>query len=483
MISWNLNFVDKIPIYKQLVNHVQLAVLNGDLRPGEELPSQRQLASILNVSRASVVRAMAEMVDAGLIELSERSKAVVSDLSTRGVQWDVYFRRSGHRYCNIQRSSRIDGKEINLSRLSLSSDFRACEEDLPLLNRLKAEIGDFHELKRNYIQGIEPLQTALLSHLAKHGIACKKNELLLVASPVQAISFVAELLLAKGVQLYYQTPSDINYFGYLESYGAQLIGLPGDKEGVIVEKLMEEGNPQNDKILFLWSSCHPPTNVSLSRARRDRIVEVCRTHNIPIIDNCMLEPYNISQEGVHRIVSSDTLASTIQIGAFPRGMAPGTWLSWIVADPRIILRLEDIKEKRFRSLDVLSQLILYRILEDGSLDKYHRSVNQKLREDSSDYNALIEKYLGDIASWDSLSSGWCFWIKFNPLIDTTLLFEACRGITFNPGSFYEPSDTSHILLNPASLTIEQLEVGLKKLRKEIFYLFPKLKELGFKNDA
>lgn len=149
MISWNLNFVDKIPVYKQLVNHVQLAVLNGDLRPGEELPSQRQLASILNVSRASVVRAMAEMVDAGLIEISERSKAVVSDLSTRGVQWDVYFRRSGHRYCNIQRSSRIDGKEINLSRLSLSSDYRACEEDLPLLNRLKAEIGDFHELKRS----------------------------------------------------------------------------------------------------------------------------------------------------------------------------------------------------------------------------------------------------------------------------------------------------------------------------------------------
>lgn len=130
MISWKIDPNSTVPIYKQLVNLVRASVACGELRKGEVLPSQRQLAKLLGLSRATIVKAMTEMADAGLIDIQERNQAVVSDLSTKGVQWNVYFRRSGHRYCNIQKSSRIDNAEINLSRLSLSSEFKECEKNL-----------------------------------------------------------------------------------------------------------------------------------------------------------------------------------------------------------------------------------------------------------------------------------------------------------------------------------------------------------------
>ncbi|WP_300878061.1 hypothetical protein, partial [uncultured Parasutterella sp.] len=56
--------------------------------------------------------------------------------------------------------------------------------------------------------------------------------------------------------------------------------------------------------------------------------------------------------------------------------------------------------------------------------------------------------------------------------NTKVLFESRQGISFNPGFFYDSSDTQHIMLNPPSLTKEQFEEGLQKLREEILYLFP-----------
>lgn len=472
MISWEIDTNSAVPIYKQLVNLVKESVASGELRKGEILPSQRQLAKLLGLSRATIVKAMTEMADAGLVDLQERNQAVVSDLSTKDVQWNVYFRRSGHRYCNIQKSSRIDGQEINLSRLSLSSEYKVCEDNLKSLQEIQAIIGDPSKLKRDYIHGIEPLQLTILDYLNKRGINCSQEELLLVASPVQAISFISELLLTSGTHLYYSTPSDINYFGYLDSYGAQLHPLPCDSEGVIVDSLMSEGNPKNDKILFVWSSCNPPTNVSLSKERRNKILRVCKTHNIPIIDNCMLELYNLEDKGCNSFYGHGSFQGTIQIGAFPRGMAAGTWLAWIVAPKSVILRLEDIKEKRFRSLDTLSQTILLKLLQTGELQAYHNSVREKLKEDTFTNNSLIQKYLGDIADWDRKSSGWCFWLKFKQPINTKILFESRQGISFNPGFFYDPLDTSHIMLNPPSLTKVKFEEGLKRLREEILYIFP-----------
>ncbi len=186
----------------------------------------------------------------------------------------------------------------------------------------------------------------------------------------------------------------------------------------------------------------------------------------------MLEAYNLERDAPNSLFRKEYFEGTIQIGAFPRGMAAGTWLAWIVAPKPVILRLEDIKEKRFRSLDTFSQTILQRLLQTRELQNYHAAVREKLREDTYTNNSLIQKYLGDIANWNRKASGWCFWIKFKPPIDTKVLFESRKGISFNPGFFYDSADSSHIMLNPPSLTKEDFEKGLKKLREEILYLFP-----------
>ena len=75
MICWKVDKNSPLPIYKQLVNLVRDSVASGQLRKGEVLPSQRQLAKLLGLSRATIVKAMEEMTDAGLVDIKERNQA------------------------------------------------------------------------------------------------------------------------------------------------------------------------------------------------------------------------------------------------------------------------------------------------------------------------------------------------------------------------------------------------------------------------
>ncbi|NLR31598.1 GntR family transcriptional regulator [Levilactobacillus tujiorum] len=63
-----MNFDDKVPIYYQIENHLYHEMIAGTLKPGEKLPSVRQLAVDVTANVNTVQRALSEMIAAGIIE-------------------------------------------------------------------------------------------------------------------------------------------------------------------------------------------------------------------------------------------------------------------------------------------------------------------------------------------------------------------------------------------------------------------------------
>ena len=59
---------DKAPIYEQIVNQIRDAVINGELKAGEGMPSIRMLAKELTVSVITTKRAYEELEKEGVIE-------------------------------------------------------------------------------------------------------------------------------------------------------------------------------------------------------------------------------------------------------------------------------------------------------------------------------------------------------------------------------------------------------------------------------
>ncbi|KRL93327.1 GntR family transcriptional regulator [Levilactobacillus hammesii] len=80
-----MNFDDKVPIYYQIENHIYHEIITGTLKPGEKLPSVRQLAVDVTANVNTVQRALSEMITAGIIE-SKRGRGNFVTMETAKIE-------------------------------------------------------------------------------------------------------------------------------------------------------------------------------------------------------------------------------------------------------------------------------------------------------------------------------------------------------------------------------------------------------------
>lgn len=76
--SWALEFHSGIPVYRQIVHHVQAAVAAGRLGEGDQLPTIRALHEKLEVNPNTVARAYRELAHLGVIKAEQGSGCYVA---------------------------------------------------------------------------------------------------------------------------------------------------------------------------------------------------------------------------------------------------------------------------------------------------------------------------------------------------------------------------------------------------------------------
>ena len=87
---FDINFSDSKPIYKQVVEQVLLSIKQGRLRPGDRLPTERELAASLDIARGTVKKAYKELADNNIIEIRQGSGSYVF---SEGDSYNMEYRR------------------------------------------------------------------------------------------------------------------------------------------------------------------------------------------------------------------------------------------------------------------------------------------------------------------------------------------------------------------------------------------------------
>jgi len=70
------------PLYAQIAERLKVAVAAGELRPGESLPSVRQLAARLRLNPATIAQAYRELESEGFVEMRQGSGTFIKDVAT-----------------------------------------------------------------------------------------------------------------------------------------------------------------------------------------------------------------------------------------------------------------------------------------------------------------------------------------------------------------------------------------------------------------
>ena len=325
-------------------------------------------------------------------------------------------------------------------------------------------------------EGYRPLREFIVAQMARYGIVATVDNVLITSGSQQALDLIAKLLINRGDRILVESPT---YLGALQAFdlmGAEYVTVPVDDDGLQTCN-MEQALRSGPKFMYILPNFQNPGGVTLSRKRRDELVELSDRYGIPIIED---DPYGqLRYEGEHispLVVLDRTnllrdngykLGNVIYLSTFSKVLAPGLRVAWIVAPPDVIAKLVQIKQSTDLHTSTFTQMVVYEAARDGFIDEHVKLIRAtyKVRRDAM-LSALNDFFPPEV-SWTHPHGGLFLWVTMPPGVDSSRLLELAlrQNVAFVPGEpFYPNGDTgSHMRLNFSNAAPEQIREGIRRL--------------------
>ncbi|CAM5605845.1 MocR-like pyridoxine biosynthesis transcription factor PdxR [Streptomyces griseomycini] len=340
------------------------AVRSGRLAPGTRLPSSRDLAADLKVSRGLVTEAYEQLTAEGYLRSGRGAGTWVGDAvrAARPRAHDLAPRSPG------ARADFVPGTpDLSLfPRSAWAAAHRAVLEDLP-----------HRELGYPDPRGLPRLRTALAELLARRrGVVADPERIVVVSGVAQATTLLGFVLHARGLRTVgVEDPGSPQHSALYASAGLTAVPVPVDGEGLATEPLRASGV----RAVVATPAHQFPTGIAYSARRRAELLDWARS-----VDGIVLEDdydgdfrYDRAPVGALQGLDPEHVAYT---GSVSKSLAPGLRLGWLLV-PRSWA--EEVVERK-RTMDLghpsLDQALFARFLERGDYDRQLRRCQRAYRE-------------------------------------------------------------------------------------------------------
>lgn len=458
------------PAYIQIKDYIKNMILSGMLRQNEKLPSTRELSSILNVSRNTVICAYEFLQDEGFIYMKKGRGAFVSDVNVSlEEEWQVNWNSRINDYGKTAEALDIVKHEVQWKKGMISFKSIAPDEKLfdvgefkkAFLNRISIE-GD-KILNYGYAKGYRPLIQYLLKYMKNKGVSIEGKDLLITNGFTEGFDLVLTCLTEKGDNIVCENPTHNTAIKIMKLHGLNIKGIDLNKDGINLDKLEKELSRGEFKLSYFIPSYHNPTGIIMSAEKRIELYRVLRSYNIPIIEDGFNEELRYSGAHVSPIAAlSGKGNSVIYIGSFSKILFPGIRVGWILADKKLINYLESIKRSRNIHTSFLDQAIFFEYLQGGNFEKYIKKARKVYREKYEFALECAKKYIpcNEILG----EGGLHIFIKLKEIDSRKVLEKCCeRGVVFTPGDIFYVDGGGHdtLRLGFSRVSQEEIEKGFK----------------------
>lgn len=227
-------------------------------------------------------------------------------------------------------------------------------------------------------EGYTPLRETMKKHLAEvEGIDFAENELLIVSGGQQAADLATKVLVNRGDVILTEEPAFVGCLNTFRTYGAKLVGVPVESDGINVEKL-EEALKSNKNVRFLYTipSFQNPTGITMSAAKRKKVYELCQKHDVMIFEDNPYSELRFAGESQKPIKALDTDGRVVYTGSFSKVMAPAFRLGFIVFNKELTGRFTVAKQ----CTDVHSTVLFQHIVNEYMTKYDYKAHIEKTRE-------------------------------------------------------------------------------------------------------
>ncbi len=461
----------------QICELVSAAISARAVSPNASLPSCRQMADQLGVSRNTVFAAYSRLIDLGLIVARDRSGYYVNrevfanpdapemdDVGEGEVPSPVRFPSSSL----IPLDNPLDWRSYPYPfiynqidpDLFPVDDWRECSRLALGRKNVNLWTGDSVESDSPYL--IEQLRQRLLS---SRGIVAKSDEILVTLGAQNALSVLGTLFAQFDQPIAVEDPGFFGAFNAFQMAGNRLVGVPVDREGLIPSAI-----PAGVKLVFATPSHQFPTMVTMSPARRRELLDAAEKSDFVIIEDDYEAEMNFQARCSPSLRSMDRNQRVIYIGSLSKTLSPGIRIGFMVAHRDIIREARVVRGTMFRHPPTLIQEVVALFIRLGYFDAHLRTLERRYRRRWQAMRQAISTHLHMLNQFDN-RGGTSFWLAGPDEFDATLLRTRLRerGVLIDGGqTFYLAQDRKNGLrLGFAFVPVEKLEDGIKLIAEEV----------------
>ena len=374
------------PLQKQLYEQWRGAVLSGRFAPGARVPSTRELARSLRVSRTTVTQAYEQLIAEGYLEAAHGSGTYVCAALPEDM---LRSAPASHK------ESAANGAEfrLRLSRygreLRERPDYlRDCPRGmisftrwLPDLNHFPvslwarlvaraarhADLASFDYDSRSL--GYLPLRREIARYLAvSRAVRCEPDQVIICNGSQQALDLCVRILADPGDSIAVEDPGYLGARQIFLSHGARLRPIPVDADGMVTDRLRRT----RPKLVYVTPSHQFPTGASMTLARRLELIEWARGSGAVILEDDYDSEYRFDGRPSPSLQGLSAGAPVLYLGTFSKVLFPGLRLGYMVAPPKLVPVLERAKWVADRQCPILEQAVLASFLAEGHLERHIR---------------------------------------------------------------------------------------------------------------
>jgi DNA-binding transcriptional MocR family regulator len=460
------------PLYRQLSAELRRRITSGALQPGDRLPSERQLAVQVAVSRTTAVSAYRELEALGLVRSQVGRGTFVS---ARPERLGAHFAWRGKVGPGVQQHLDRGIRGLVAPPPGIEIAFGAAGpalEAFPLESYLAASARALVGLGPSALgfaatEGHPRLREVIA---AREGV--RPEEVLVVAGTQQALDLIARCLLTPHDAVVMDWPG---YLGAIQTFrlaGATLSGW--DIVGADLDELEDLLLRRRPKLLYVNPSFQNPTGRTLPLEVRRGVVDLARSYRVPIVED---EPYR--DLGFHgppppSLRDLDGEGLVLQLRTFSKSFAPGLRLGYVIADEAIVDQLALVKAQSDLFTAVPTQLAVAELLASDVFDGTLRLLRRLHRERAEAMGAALSRHFapGDL-HWRPALGGLYLWLQLRRGDSDDLRRSANRlGVDFAPGSVFFPdrSGKRTLRLCFSNHTPERIEQGVARLAEAAYRL-------------
>jgi GntR family transcriptional regulator / MocR family aminotransferase len=471
------------PLYRQLYDWFRHAILGGQFRPGQQVPSSRSLATELKISRIPVLSAYEQLHAEGYLETfvgaGTRVARSIPDEAlrpsggkSRSGAGDTAGRKGPRRIS--RRAVALAGLPTHpwLKRLGVFRTSLPALDHFPLAawSKLVAR----HSRKQiqgamayGDARGHRPLREAIAEYLRTvRAVRCEASQILVTTGSQQGLQLCAHVLLDPDERVWMEEPGYSGAHQAFMAAGVRMVPIPVDDEGLNVAEGIRRS--RKARAAYITPSHQYPLGVSMSAARRMLLIKWASQNGAWIIEDDYDSEYRFASRPIASLQGMDTEDRVIYVGTFSKVLFPALRVGYLVVPSDLASAFVAARDASDISSSTLYQAVLADFIREGHFARHVRRMRMLYMERRRALVEALREEIGNLLEVVGEEAGMHLAAFLPPGMNDVKVSQnaAHHGISAMPlSTCYLKSPKRHgLILGYAGASVHQMRGGARQLR-------------------